>query len=168
MRNLEAKFRLSDLASTLERAEAMGFALRAVFSQRDTFFNVSFGKLKMREQPDGASLIHYRREHSQNLELSNYEIIPIADPRPMRAILNGALGVLAEVVKERMVLMRRNIRLHLDRVDNLGEFAEIEAVLGDGDTADSYRLEIAGILSRLEIREPDLIAVSYFELMRRV
>jgi adenylate cyclase, class 2 len=166
MRNLEAKFRLSDLARTLERAEAMGFAVRAVLSQRDTFFNVPFGKLKMREQPDGASLIHYQRAHSQNLELSNYEIIPVADASAMRAILSAALGVLAEVRKERMVLMRRNIRLHLDHVDNLGEFAEIEAVLDGYDAADSYRAEVAEILAGLEIREPDLIAVSYFELMR--
>jgi predicted adenylyl cyclase CyaB len=167
MRNLEAKFKLSDFARTHERARAMGFTLHPVLSQRDTFFNVSFGKLKLREQPDGASLIHYRRDHSQSLELSSYEIIPIADPQPLRAVLTAALGVLAEVRKERILLTRRNIRLHLDRVDNLGEFAEIEAVLGDPDTADSYRAEVTEILGTLEICKPDLIAVSYFELMRR-
>lgn len=167
MRNLEAKFKLSDFDGAYGRAEAIGFAFQGVLAQRDTFFIVPCGKLKLREQPDGAWLIHYRRDHEGELELSNYDIVAMANPEPTRAILTAALGILAEVRKERTLLLRRNVRLHLDKVDGLGEFGEIEAVLSDNDSANVHRMEVDGILAALEILGEDLIDISYFELMRR-
>src|SRR6266436_3870540 len=131
MRNLEAKFRLRDLALARRRAEAIGFELRVLLIQRDTFFRVEHGKLKLREEPGGAALIHYRRDRLAGLDLSDYQIVQVAHPEAMRA---DALGVLAEVRKERTLMMRGNIRLHLDRVEGLGEFGEIEAVLDVNDS----------------------------------
>ena len=165
MRNLEAKFRLPDLALARRRAEAIGFELRAVLIQRDTFFRVEHGKLKLREEPGGAALIHYRRNQHAGLDLSNYQIVQVAHPEAVRAMLAEALGVLAEVRKERTLVMRGNIRLHLDRVEGLGEFGEIEAVLEANDSAESSRLAVDEILAALEVSE--LIRVSYFELSRR-
>jgi len=166
MRNLEAKFRLTDLGTACTHAEAIGFTFRGILVQRDTFFIVQHGKLKLREQPDGAWLIHYRREEAEGLELSNYEMVAVANPEATRAMLSAATGVVAEVRKQRRLLMRGNIRLHLDSVDGLGEFGEIEAVLGEGDEAESYRATVAEILGALEVRDGDLIGASYFELMR--
>jgi len=168
MRNLEAKFRLSDLDAARARAEAIGFALSSTFLQRDTFFVVPSGKLKLREQQGLAWLIHYHRGHSQRLEMSNYDIVPVPEPEATRAMLGAALGTLAEVRKERTLLMRRNIRLHLDRVDGLGDFGEIEAVLPDGEPAETYRDEVGAILDALGVDQAGLIDVSYFELMRSV
>jgi predicted adenylyl cyclase CyaB len=168
MRNLEAKFRLNDLAAARHGAEAIGFAFAAVLEQRDTFFVVPSGKLKLREQGGDGWLIHYHRDHSQQLELSNYEIVTVADPAATRAILLAALGAQAEVRKQRTLLMRRNIRLHLDHVDGLGDFGEIEAVLGDDDRADTYRAEVGEILAGIDVAAADLIDVSYFELIRLV
>jgi predicted adenylyl cyclase CyaB len=165
MRNLEAKFKLSDFARAYGQAEAIGFVFQGVLTQRDTFFVVPCGKLKLREQPDGAWLIHYRRAHEGELELSAYDIVAMANPEPTRAILTAALGILAEVSKERTLLLRGNVRLHLDKVDVLGQFGEIEAVLSDDDASNVHRTEIGGILDALEIRGEDLIDVSYFELM---
>jgi len=171
MRNLEAKFKLRDLSAARISAarisaEAIGFTVRGILTQRDTFFAVNQGKLKLREQADGAWLIHYRREDAGGLELSDYEIVEIANPDVARRMLSAAIGVLAEVRKQRTLLMRANIRLHLDQVDGLGEFGEIEAVLGENDEAKSYRTAVAEILSALEVSGGDLIGVSYFELLR--
>ena len=165
MRNLEAKFRLRDLALARSRTEAIGFELRALLIQRDTFFRVEHGKLKLREEPGAAALIHYRRDQLAGLDLSDYQIVPVANPEPMRAMLANALGVLAEVRKERTLMMRGNIRLHLDRVEGLGEFGEIEAVLDANVSAESSRPAVDEILAALEVSE--LIGVSYFELSRR-
>jgi adenylate cyclase class 2 len=167
MPNLEAKFRLSDYAEVRRRAETIGFVFCGKLVQRDTFFNVTEGKLKLRDEPDGASLIHYHRDHVEKLELSNYRIVPVAHAGPTREILGEALGVLAEVRKERLLLMRRNIRLHLDHVEALGEFGELEAVMGENEAAEAYRAEVTEILIHLKIQETDLIRVSYYELARR-
>jgi predicted adenylyl cyclase CyaB len=165
MRNLEAKFRVDDAALARRRAEALGFSMRATLDQRDTFFCVSHGKLKLREETDSAALIRYGRVRQGALEVSDYEIVQIANPGPLRAMLTAALGVLAEVRKQRTLLSRRNVRLHLDRVDGLGAFGEIEAVIAAGETPQLYASEIAELLATLEIGPNNLIRESYFELM---
>jgi adenylate cyclase class 2 len=165
MRNLEAKFRLADHPTAHERALAIGFEPRGILLQRDTFFVVANGKLKLREQPDGAWLIHYRRGDQQELQVSDYTIVPVSDAKPVRAMLGDALGTLAEVRKERTLMTRRNVRLHLDRVEGLGAFGEIEAVMADGDLPQAFHDEVAGILENLGVAANDLIERSYFELL---
>ena len=61
---------------------------------------------------------------SGEVQLSRYEIVPVPDPAAMRTMLAAALGTLAEVRKERTLLMRANVRLHLDRVAELGDSAK--------------------------------------------
>ena len=165
MRNLEAKFRLPDHAMARARAEAIGFSMRATFEQRDTFFAARAGKLKLREEADRASLIHYNRAPEGGLDLSNYEIVEIANAGAVRAMLADALGIIAEVRKRRTLMMRRNVRLHLDQVDGLGDFGEIEAVLADGDPATACRDEVEEILAALDVRADQLIDKSYFEMI---
>ena len=165
MQNVEAKFKMLNPAHAREVATRLGFQARGILAQRDTFFQVAHGKLKLREEAAGAWLIHYRRRREADLELSEYEIVPVAEPARTRSMLASALGVLAEVRKERTLLMRGNIRLHLDRVESLGDFGEIEAVLESGETAESNRVAVREILSALDINEHDLIGMSYFEMM---
>ncbi|HXR26060.1 MAG TPA: class IV adenylate cyclase [Candidatus Binataceae bacterium] len=167
MRNLEAKFRLADLARARTRAEAIGFVYSATLIQRDSFFAVSHGKLKLREEADGAVLIHYQREDARGFELSNYTIVRLTEPAPTRAMLESALGVIAEVRKRRTLLLRENIRFHLDEVEQLGEFGEIEVVLSAEDDATAGHAALNAILDALEVRTADLIGVSYFELIGR-
>ena len=165
MTNLEAKFHLNDLARAESRATALGYARRAILNQRDTFFKVPNGKLKLREENSGAALIFYRRNGSGTLMLSDYEIAPVADPATTRHILVAALGTLATVEKVRILLMRDNIRLHLDRVASLGDFGEIEAVIAEGDDPELSRAAVDELLAALEIIPASLIDVSYFEML---
>jgi len=167
MKNLEAKFPLADLARAESRATALGYTRRAILNQRDTFFHVPNGKLKLREENSGAALIFYRRSDSRTLMLSNYEIAPVSDPATTRHILDAALGTLATVEKVRILLMRDNLRLHLDRVASLGDFGEIEAVIPDGDDPELSRTAVDELLATLEIIPADLIDVSYFEMLAR-
>jgi adenylate cyclase class IV len=81
--------------------------------------------------------------------------------------------MLAEVHKHRTLLTRRNVRFHLDRVETLGGFGEIEAVLGEGsdggtsDGSSSARAAVDQLLGALGVGARELIEVSYFELMAR-
>jgi adenylate cyclase, class 2 len=165
LQNLEAKFRLDDLATAEERASKIGYKRFAVLNQRDTFFVVRGGKLKLREENDSAKLIFYAREESGPLALSSYDIVIVAQPEATRAMLSAALGVLAIVTKERILMKRDNIRLHLDRVEGLGTFGEIEAVIAPGDDPENSRGAVDELLSTLEVEPRGLIDVSYFELL---
>jgi adenylate cyclase class IV len=167
MRNLEAKFRLPDLALARARALEIGFKPQSILRQRDTFYIVANGKLKLREQEDGASLIHYRRGGHGGLQLSDYSILPVSDPAALRAMLADSLGVLAEIRKVRTLMIRRNVRLHLDHVEGLGDFGEIEAVLAEDDSPAKYHDEAASIIEDLGLTGVKLIDASYFELLRR-
>jgi adenylate cyclase, class 2 len=167
MKNLEAKFRLADLARAESRATALGYTRRAILNQRDTFFHVPNGKLKLREENDGAAMIFYRRNDSGTLMLSNYEIAPVPDPATTLQILDAALGTLASVEKTRILLTRDHIRLHLDRVASLGDFGEIEAVIPELDDPELSRAAVDELLAALEIIPADLIDVSYFEMLAR-
>jgi len=163
-RNLEAKFRLDNLALAEERARKAGYERRAILHQRDTFFVVPNGKLKLREENDPAKLIFYRRKESGPLRLSSYDIVVVAEPAATREMLSAALGVLAVVTKERTLFKRGNIRLHLDRVEGLGDFGEIEAVIASGDDPERSRAAVDELLTTLEVDSRGLIDVSYFEL----
>ena len=166
MRNLEAKFRLANHLLAHRRALAIGFEPRGILIQRDTFFVTANGKLKLREQAGESWLINYRRGGQRELQLSDYTIVPVSNPSAIRTMLADALGLLAEVRKHRTLMMRRNVRLHLDRVDGLGDFGEIEAVLADDDGPQAFCDEVAGILAELGIVADNLIEHSYFELMK--
>jgi predicted adenylyl cyclase CyaB len=173
LRNLEAKFALGDLDAARVAAVELGYTARASLLQRDTFFAVAHGKLKLREQPPEAWLIQYERDRESGLMLSRYEIVSVADQARTRDILARALGVIAEVHKHRTLLIRRNVRLHLDRVETLGGFGEIEAILDEGSEADAgegavrARAAVDELLEALGVGAGELIEVSYFELLAR-
>ncbi|WP_293389963.1 class IV adenylate cyclase [Nevskia sp.] len=170
MFNLEAKFRLPDHAAAQAAAIAIGYQPEAVLKQRDTFFVVASGKLKLREEArDGARhayLIGYGRVEREGLQLSEYQMVPVPDPEAMRSLLAGTLGVLATVAKRRTLLLCRNVRLHLDEVDGLGFFGEIEAVVPDDGDPEAERAFVDTTLAALGVSRAELIEGSYFELAR--
>ena len=167
MKNLEAKFRLSNHAEAEARASAIGYTRRAILHQRDTFFRVANGKLKLREENGSAVLIYYNRDESGPLMLSNYEIVKVADPPRTLRILAAALGPIAVVEKVRILMMRNNVRLHLDRVARLGDYGEIEAVIAEGDDPGRSRSAVDEILAALGVEKPNLIEVSYCEMLAK-
>src|SRR5258706_16467921 len=122
MRNLEAKFKLLDLERARRQSEAIGYRFRATLAQRDTFFRVAGGKLKLREEESGARLIYYGRADREHLKLSTYEIVTITEPEKFHTMMTQALGIIATVSKVRILMMRDHVRLHLDRVEGLGEY----------------------------------------------
>jgi predicted adenylyl cyclase CyaB len=165
LKNLEAKFRLIDLVEAEQRAAAIGYTRRAILEQRDTFFRVANGKLKLREETGRAVLIFYHRIESGPLMLSNYEIVQVAEPARTLRMLEDALGTIAVVEKVRTLMMRDNVRLHLDKVARLGLFGEIEAVIADGEDPERSRGAVDEIVAALGVTAADLIDVSYFEML---
>jgi homotetrameric cytidine deaminase len=133
-RNIELKAYDPDPERSLAVALRLGARDKGVIRQRDTYFRVASGRLKLREEePGGASLVQYDRADGAAARESRYRLVPVEDPRGLCAALESSLGVLAVVEKERRLLLWQNVRIHLDQVKDLGSFLELEGVA----TADS-------------------------------
>lgn len=165
MRNLEIKARVEALAPIRSRLRAMRGAVREpVVRQTDWYFNVPKGRLKLRvvgATRDGG-LIAYRRPDRSAARTSEFQLLPTADAAGVRRLLEQMLGVRACVRKRREVWLYRNARIHLDTVDGLGCFVEIEVVVTEGMAqARTLLKELRGALG---IRAKHLFAGSYSDM----
>jgi len=136
MENIEIKTPLADRAATEARVRAMGAAFAWSRRQRDVFFRVPSGYLKLRTDESGAAeLIAYVRAAGADPRSSDYDIAPVADPAALEAVLRRSLGVRGVVEKTRRLFLWRHTRIHLDEVAGLGAFLELETVVGGGAAA---------------------------------
>jgi len=168
MRNLEIKARVEALAPLRSRLRALsGANLHAKLQQTDVYFHVPKGRLKLRvvgAQRHG-ELIAYLRPDRAAARTSEFQRMAVPDAAGARGMLDRMLGARGCVRKRREVWLYRNARIHLDTVDGLGCFAEIEVVVTEGMTqARALMSELRGALG---IRAKDLFAGSYGELARR-
>jgi homotetrameric cytidine deaminase len=166
-RNVEIKARDRDPAATLERALELGASDEGVLTQRDTYFAGARGRLKLREQEGGrgpiAQLIAYARADGDEARTSNYRLAEVGDPEALREALDAALGTLVVVDKRRHLLRYENVRIHLDEVQGLGSFVELEGVAPpESDLAREHEL-VARLQAQLALGEP--VAVSYSDLL---
>jgi predicted adenylyl cyclase CyaB len=167
-RNVELKCRCRDLEGLRARALAAGAREAGVLDQRDTFFHGGRARLKLRELGAGRSeLISYQRPDVTGPRTSAYRIAPVERPAELAAVLEQALGTAGVVVKRRRLLLLRNTRLHLDEVEGLGTFVELETVLSGQTEAEGER-ELGEIATALGLDEADRVAVPYVELLRLV
>jgi len=165
-RNVELKAHDPDPARTLERALAAGAEDRGLLRQRDTYFAVAHGRLKLREEePGGATLIAYERPDAATERVSSYRLVPVADADGLRAALSVAIGVTAVVVKRRRVLLWEAVRIHLDEVRGLGSFLELEAVAQPGSDLVRERAQVARLREALDIRDDALREGSYADAL---
>jgi homotetrameric cytidine deaminase len=166
--NVEIKARDADLSATVSRCEALGAVDRGVLSQRDTYFAGRHGRLKLRVQDEaGAELIAYRRPDAAEPEESAFIRAGTADPEALREALAAALGETVVVAKRRRLFEWQNVRIHLDDVEGLGTFIELEALVGPGlNTPEEAREKVARLRSELAIADDALVAVGYSDLLR--
>lgn len=165
MRNLETKARCRDLALARQRAASIGAVEQWTRRQVDTYFHVPNGRLKLRRQEDGpAELIFYRRPDRPQARWSSYSIVTVVRAAELGSILAEALGVVVHVDKVRTLLTLGHTRIHLDRVDGLGDFVELETVLAEQDE-ELAKDEHERIAEALGIEACDSVAGSYCDLL---
>ena len=167
-RNVEIKARLRDLEATRRLVEAIADGPGQPVEQSDTFFRVALARLKLRERSgDDAELIYYRRADAPGPKASEYQTAQVRDAAALRKLLAAALGVTGRVVKRRLVYRVGRTRIHLDEVQDLGAFLELEVELADGDPADLGAREAKRLMGALQIGEEALIAGAYVDLLDR-
>jgi homotetrameric cytidine deaminase len=161
-RNVELKAIDTDPDRSLAICRELGAEDRGVLVQRDTYFRVGAGRLKLREeQPGGATLVQYDRADDPQARLSAYRLIAVEDADGLRTALDAALGTLVVVDKERHLFLWDGVRIHLDRVRDLGTFVELEGVAAADSDLEDERAKVAHLQAALGIDAERILADSY-------
>ena len=158
-RNIEIKARAQHFEQLRERAAQLATDAPLIFRQQDFFYDVPRGRLKLRQFDDGtpAELIFYQRDDRDGPKASYYTRSPVTNPE--------ALTTRGIVTKERHVYLTGRTRIHLDRVDGLGDFVELEVLLAQDDDEEGGHAEAHAMFERLGVADSDLVAVAYVDLL---
>ena len=164
--NIEIKARAEDFARKRELAEALAGGPPQVIRQQDTFFPCANGRLKLRRlAEDRGELIAYRREDLAGTKQSDYLLYRTGEPEALRGVLAEALGTGVVVTKTRLLYLVGQTRVHLDEVEGLGTFLELEVVLAEGQAAEDGHRTAQEIMEKLEVREGDLLTGAYADML---
>jgi len=165
-RNIEIKARIDSSEAIAAKARVLATAEPVDIRQDDTFFRCKSGRLKLREFADGtAELIYYRRPDLPGPKESCYVRSPTGAPDSLRESLSLAYGQTGRVRKLRTLFMVGRTRIHLDRVEGLGDFLELEVVLADSETAATGISEANDLLRKLGIQPSQLLEGAYIDLL---
>ena len=164
--NIEIKARSNKQDLIREILKAHRAEFKGVDHQIDTYFNVNSGRLKLREGNIENSLVHYQREDKEAPKQSNVTFYKPADKSSLKEILTKAFGVLIVVDKSREIYFIDNVKFHIDLIQDLGTFVEIEAIDSDGSIGKEKLIEQCNYyLNLFKIRQEDLISNSYSDLL---
>ena len=164
--NVEIKARIGSVAALLPRAAALADDPPQRIHQDDTFFDVARGRLKLREFGDGSGeLIHYLRPDDGGPKRSDYVIAPVHSPELLRDVLAHACGQIGRVRKQRTIVLAGQTRIHLDEVEGLGDFLELEVVLREGQSEDEGRQVALALMVELGVGSDALAGRAYLDLL---
>ena len=167
MKNIEIKYRLSQLQKMTEFLSSLPEARHIkTIQQTDVYYNTFRGRLKLRIPSSGtAELIYYEREDLSSARESDYHLFPVKDPDLLDRLLSQALEVKVQVKKKRTLFLFRNVRIHLDQVEDLGEFLEFESVLDEDTSAELAAENLNQIQKNLAHFNLIPLSGSYADLM---
>jgi len=166
--NIEIKARARNFSEIKSHAEKISDTPVEVIPQEDTFFNIPQGRLKLRVlAPDRAQLIYYTRPNREGPKRSDYHIVETSDPENLKRILELAYGVRGVVKKTRYLYLIGQTRVHLDDVEGLGQFMELEVVMQEGQS-DAEGEKIANeLMTSLGVERSDLLEGAYMDLLEK-
>jgi predicted adenylyl cyclase CyaB len=164
--NIEIKAHARDFAALRQRAEALSDAPCEVIPQEDTFFRVDKGRLKLRDLGAGrAQLIYYQRPDMNGPKRSDYHIASISDVENLKRVLELAYGIRGVVKKTRYLYLAGQTRIHLDDVQGLGRFMELEVVMRDGQSDAEGQSIAKELMQKLGVEPADLLEGAYVDLL---
>ena len=167
--DVEFKARVADLAPVRERLQALGPRFAGLDHQRDTYFHVPHGRLKLREGTVETALIHYARADVAGVKRSDvtlYRPVSAAEAVVLGRVLTTALGVRVVVEKRREIYFVGHVKVHLDDVPGLGLFVEVEAISEGGARSEAaLRADADAMRTALGLDGAPLEARSYADLV---
>jgi adenylate cyclase class IV len=168
-RNVEIKAKVTDLAAVREIAAGLADRGPMVLEQEDTFFACPRGRLKLRRFAGcaQAELIYYERPESPGPKESRYVVHPTADADGLRDVLGAALGTAGVVRKRRTIYLVGQTRVHLDEVEGLGEYVELEVVMRPEQDSSEGEAIARALMIRLGISPNQLVDRAYLHLQQK-
>ncbi len=165
-RNIEIKARVASIAAIEPLAARLATEGPIEIGQDDTFFRCESGRLKLRAlSASKGELIFYRRANELGPKESFYVRAQTTDPDSLREALTLAYGAVGRVVKRRTLYLVGRTRVHLDSVEGLGEFLELEVVLQDHESGEDGAREAYSLMSQLGIESSQLLESAYVDLL---
>ena len=163
---VEIKARCREIDSIRPILERLGARLQGTDRQTDTYFQVSHGRLKLRQGNIENVLIFYQRQNQKAAKRSDVHLYPCSDSAQLLALLSAALPPLVVVRKERQIFWLENIKIHLDHVAGLGSFVEIEAIdLKQTKTETELHTQCRDLQNQLGIQESEMVDCSYSDML---
>ncbi len=132
--------------------------------QVDTYFQVKEGRLKLREGNIENNLIYYKRSDKSGPKRSDVVLYPGSNDPNLKNILQQVLGIMVIVDKQRDIYFIDNVKFHIDEVQGLGSFIEIEAI-GEQGEEDTLDQQCNHYMAILDITDNQLISISYSDLL---
>ncbi|MCP3921518.1 MAG: class IV adenylate cyclase [Desulfobacterales bacterium] len=165
-RNVEIKASLNNIKFCLEKAESLSGFHPEIIEQDDFFFKCDNGRLKLRIISNNeGELIFYIRENSSGPITCEYFISKTTEPKKLLEVLEKSYGIHGRVKKTRKLFLIGRSRVHIDKVDNLGDFLEFEVVLKEDEDTNSGEKEAEYLINQFEIKDSDLINRAYVDLI---
>jgi predicted adenylyl cyclase CyaB len=165
-RNVEIKARVESIEALIPSVANLADQGPTTILQDDTFFACPRGRLKLRTFPDGTGeLIHYERPDSAGPKQSQYVISPTSAPDSLREALTLGYGQTVRVRKRRILYLIDRTRVHLDDVENLGHFLELEVVLREDEPTDAGMKIAHELLALLRITPNMLVKGAYADML---
>jgi adenylate cyclase class IV len=167
-RNVEIKARIPSVEFLFPMAARLADQGPMEIAQDDTFFACLNGRLKLRafSETDG-ELIFYQRVDTAGPKESSYIIAPTKTPDILRAALSAAYGQVGRVRKRRILFLAGRTRIHLDRVEGLGDFLELEVVLKPEESTEAGAAIANALLEKLGVSPRQLVDKAYVDLLFR-
>ncbi|MBR9922403.1 MAG: class IV adenylate cyclase [Bacteroidetes bacterium] len=163
---VEIKAKYTDLEWLEAHLRERGARFIGKDKQEDTYFHVPTGRLKWRSGQVENSLIHYYRKDQPHAKVSEVEMVRVNHDSELKSMLTHALGVKVRVVKERQIFFVDNVKVHLDVVEELGTFVEIEAIDSDGTLGKEFlENQCQSLKEEFKITDDLLIDRSYSDLL---
>ncbi len=165
-RNIEIKARIDDVDSLIPMVAALADSGPIEMIQDDTFFWCPNGRMKLRVFSQGkGELIFYQRPDQAGPKESLYRISPTSDPDSLREALSRGYGQAGRVRKHRTVFLAGRTRIHLDKVEGLGNFLELEVQLSEEEPSENGVEVVRSLLTKLGISSSQLIEDAYVDLL---
>ena len=167
--NVEIKAKCSDHNKVREILKSKSADFKGIDHQIDTYFKVNSGRLKLREGNIENDLIYYERENKEGPKESKVILFKTEPDSSLKNILINSNGVLVMVDKKREIYFIENIKFHIDIVEHLGTFIEIEAIDADDSIGrDKLQSQCKEYMDLFGILDDDLISNSYSDLILNI
>ncbi len=164
--NVEIKAKCNNQDRIRDLLRSLNADFRGTDYQTDTYFKVNHGRLKLREGTIENHLIYYNRENTPNPKISEVILFKTEPKSFIKEILKQSLGILVEVKKQREIYFKDNVKIHLDKVDLLGTFIEIEAIDFENKIGiEKLSQQCNYYIKLFELSEKDFISFSYSDML---